>query len=190
MVALRVKARDAPAVMNARDALGVPAQHLLDVFLRHAMRQLGGAPRAGERRHHGARLARRRQAKARQLVFREAREVGDVGWKFGRQAERADLVGEAKPPVILHAARLRRVRLRIEGGARLLVEHQRLDAAAAELDREHQAAGAAADDHHLGSLREHARILERERRCPRGLPIPASYRRSLGDQAIPRALTL
>src|SRR6266850_3029607 len=30
-------------------------------------------------------------------------------------------------------------------------------------------------------------ILEREG-CPRGLPTPASYRRSLGDQAIPRAI--
>ena len=168
MVALRVKARDAPAVMNARDALGVPAQHLLDVFLRHAMRQLGGAPRAGERRHHRARLARRRQAKAREFVFGEAREVGDVGRKLGRQAERADLIGEAKPPVVLHRARLRRVRLGVERGARFLVEHQRFDAA---LDGEHQAAGAAADDHHLGSLREHARILEREE-VPKGLADP------------------
>jgi hypothetical protein len=36
-------------------------------------------------------------------------------------------------------------------------------------------------------LREHPEILER---CPRGLPTPASYRRSLGDRTIPRAIPL
>src|SRR5207302_9879388 len=52
MVALVGEARDAPAVVHGGDALGVTPQYLLDVLLRHAVRQLGGAPGAGERAHH------------------------------------------------------------------------------------------------------------------------------------------
>src|SRR5690242_14469733 len=70
---------------------------------------------------------------------------------------------------MLHGARLRGIRLRVESGARFLIEHQRGDAAAAELVREHQAAWAAADDEHLGRPREHPEILER---LPKGLADP------------------
>src|SRR5207249_12120646 len=106
--------------------------------------------------HQLASLARRWQAKARELVFREAREVGNVGREVGGHAERADLVGEAEAPVVLHGARLGGVRLRIERGAGLLVEDEDAYAGPAELVREHQPAGAAADDHDLGGLRKHA----------------------------------
>ena len=46
VVAMIGKARNAPTVMNRGDALGVTAQHLLDEFLGHAVRQLRRAPRA------------------------------------------------------------------------------------------------------------------------------------------------
>ena len=105
------------------------------------------------RRDQLLRLARRRQAEARQLVAREAREVGDVGREVGRQAERADLVGEAEAPEVLHRARLAsRWPAALTRGAGLVVDEHGRDAAPAELVGEHQAARSAADDDHGDAL--------------------------------------
>jgi len=158
---------DEVTILPAGQALGVAAQHGLDEFLVAAVRQLGCAPGSGKRRDHLLRFARGRELEARQLVFREAREVGYVGRKIGRHAERTDLVGESQPPVELHGARLGRVRLRVERRARLLIDEHDADAAAAEFVGEHQAAGAAPDDDDLGLCRNGVRTGCRPRRTIR-----------------------
>ena len=115
----------------------MPAQHLLDKFLRDPVRQFGGAPRAGEVLDALDRLARGRQTKARQFMAGIAGEIGDVGRKIGGQAERADLLREAEAAEMLHGPRLRRIGLRIEGRARLLIDQNGADAAPAKLIGQH-----------------------------------------------------
>jgi hypothetical protein len=131
---------------HARQRLGVAAQHLLDVLLRDPVRKLGRAPRPRHRAHPLACLARGRQPEPRELVRRVAREVRDVGREVLRQPERANLLGEPEPAVVLHRARLRRVRLRVDGRRRLRVEQRDAHTTAAELVGEHQPERAAARD--------------------------------------------
>jgi hypothetical protein len=132
----------------------MPPQHRLDELLRYAVGQLGSAPRAAQRCHCSLRLAGGRQAKAGQLVPGVAREVGNVGGEIARHAERAHLVGKAEASEVLHRARLRGVRLRVEGGTRLVVDEHHADAAPPQLVGEHQPARASAGDEHLGLWRE------------------------------------
>lgn len=63
-----------------------------------------------------------------------------------RQTHGPDLVRETEPPVMLHRSRLGGIRLRIAGGARLVVKQHAIDAAPAGLDCEHQARGPATDN--------------------------------------------
>ena len=51
---------------------------------------------------------------------------------------------------MLHRSRLRRVRLRIVGGARFGIDHERAHAACAKLVREHQAARPGANNQNVG----------------------------------------
>ncbi len=132
------------------EPLSLPAQHGFDEFLRHAMRQLGGAPGAGETFDQRVGASRGRQVKARQLVAGEAREISDVGRIVGGQARLPDLIREAEPAIMLHRAGLRRIGLRIECRAGLVVHHDSGDAATAELVGQHQAARPAARDEHSG----------------------------------------
>src|SRR5262249_42264140 len=81
---------------------------------------------------------------------------GDVLRIIFGQPQRADLVGESKPPVVLHRPRGRRVRLGKRRWRWMLLEEDAGDAAAAELDREDEPRGPAADDRDLGS--RHARL--------------------------------
>ncbi len=166
----------------------MPAQHRLDEFLVAAVRQLGGAPGAGKRPHQLARVARRGQGEASELVPREAREVGDVGRKVGRQAQRAHLVGEPQAPEMLHGARLGGVRLDVARGPGLRVDQQRPHAAPAELVCEHQAERAAAGDEdrgcRVGSTRNSSS--KARARPSDGTPIPARYRGALGDRSFRR----
>ena len=131
---------------HGRAGLGLGAQHALDEHLRHAVRQLGRAPRAGQRLDHLARRPRRRQAEARQLMLGVAGEIGDVGRIVRRQALRAHLLGKAEPPVVLHGAGLGGVGRREPRRRGLFLQQNGRNAAAAELDGEHQPARPAADD--------------------------------------------
>ena len=80
---------------------------------------------------------------------RKACEVSDVGGIVGGQAKRANFVGKTKAPVMLHRARLRRVRLRIVGGAALGVDDERAHAARPQFIGEHEPARACADNQHV-----------------------------------------
>ena len=131
---------------------GFLAQHAFDEDLRHAVRQFGRAPRAGQRLDHFARSARRRQAEARQLMPGVAGEIGNVGRIVRRQSLGAHLLGKAQPPVVLHGARLGGV-----GGGKLrrrgaLLQQDRRNAAAAKLDGEREPARAAANDDDVAVL--------------------------------------
>ena len=64
----------------------------------------------------------------------------------GRQAQRANLVRETEPAIVLHRPGLRGVRLGVERSVGLGVDEQRADAATPELDCEHQPARPASDD--------------------------------------------
>ena len=63
--------------------------------------------------------------------------------------------GEAEAPEVLHGARLCGIRRRVADGSRVLVDEHHGDAAAPELDGEHEPAGAAAGNEHIGCRREH-----------------------------------
>ncbi len=129
--------------------LRVFAQHRLHELLRHAVRQLGRVPGAAQAAHVLAGLRGRGQAQPRELVRGEAREVGDVGGVVARQAQGADLVGDADAAEVLHGARLRGVGLRVEGGGGLRVHQQAAYAAQAQFVGEHQPARARARDEHV-----------------------------------------
>ena len=73
-------------------------------------------------------------------------EIGNVGRIIARQAKRAYLLGEAQTPVVLHGAGLRGISRREARGRSLLLEHDDWNAAAAELDGEHQSARPRSDD--------------------------------------------
>ncbi len=122
------------------------AQHVLDIHLRHPVRQLGRAPRSGQRADHVGGGAGRGQLEPRQFVGGEAGEIGDVGRIVGRQAHAAQLVGEAEPAVVLHGAGLGGVGGREPHRRGFLVEHDDGNAAPSEFDREHQPARPRADD--------------------------------------------
>jgi hypothetical protein len=128
----------------------VPPQRCLDELLGHPVRQFSGAPGSAHGFHRFDRLSRGGQADPRQLVPAEAREIDDVGGMVRRQPERPDLVGESQPAKVLHGARLRRIRLRIEGRSELLVHQQASDATPPELVGEHEPAWTAAGDQNLG----------------------------------------
>jgi hypothetical protein len=184
---LVVEAQQAPAEMqrDRRVLFRMAAQGRLDEPLRDPMRQLGGAPTAGRLADQARRLARRRQAEARQFVAREAGEVRDVGREVGRQSERSDLVGEAEAPEVLHRARLRRIGLRRDGGAGLVVDQQGRDAAQAELVAEHQPARSAADDDHGDALGQGglARIASGHRRIAGSPPRRSLQQRFRNERA-------
>lgn len=148
----------------------MPPQDLLHQLLRHAMRKLGGAPRARELPDRRDRFAGRGELEAGELVTRIAGEIRDIGRKIGRQPERPDLVGEAQAPEMLHGARLRRIGLRIERSGRLLVDQNGGDTAASQLVGEHEPAGASADDQDVTIIRGH----ERHVCTPRGVPASSS----------------
>jgi hypothetical protein len=142
----------ARAQRDGRAGGGLFAQHALDENLRHAMRQLGRAPGAGQRLHHVPRRARRRQAEARKLVFGVAGEIGDVGRIIRRQSLGAHLLGETEPPVVLH-----RPRLGCVGRGKLrrrcaFLEQDRRDAATAQFDGKREAARASANDDDVAVL--------------------------------------
>lgn len=139
------------AQLNAGKLRRVPTQDRLDEFLRHPVRQLCCAPRAGQTLHQFRRACRGRQLKTCQLMRRVAREIGDVGRVVRGQAGAPDLVGEAEPAEMLHRPRLRRVGLRVEGRSRLLVDQDCGHAAAAKLVGQHQPARTAAHDQHRGA---------------------------------------
>ncbi len=119
---------------HAGQGLRVPQQGGLYIFLRHAVRQLWGLPRALRATRHLRRLACRGQPQPRQFVAKDAREVGNVGGVIGRQAKLAHFVCKAQPSKQLHGARLRGVGLRVKGGAGLAVYHPRGHAPAAQLN--------------------------------------------------------
>ena len=125
---------------------GFGPQHALDEHLRDAVRQLGRAPRAGQRPDHLARRPRRRQAEAGELMLGVAGEIGDVGRVVRRQALGAHLLGKAEPAVVLHGAGLGGVGRREPRRRGLLLQQNDRNVAAAELDGEHQPARPAADN--------------------------------------------
>jgi hypothetical protein len=79
-------------------------------------------------------------------MARIAGEIGNICRKISGQAQRSYFMREAKAPKVLHCPSLRRIGLRIEGGARLLIDQNGTDATATELIRQHQPARAAAYD--------------------------------------------
>ena len=129
---------------------GVALQDPLDIHLRDPMRQFRGAPRAAELLRQFGGLARGRQAEARQFVAGIGRVVDDVGRVIRRQAEPADLVGEAEPPEMLHGARLGGVGLGAERVRPVVVEQGDGHIAPPELDGERQPGRPAADDDDVG----------------------------------------
>ncbi|MYF09170.1 MAG: hypothetical protein F4233_15030, partial [Rhodospirillaceae bacterium] len=149
---------------------GVALQHPLDIHLGDPVRQLGGAPRAGELFRQFGGLARRRQAEARQLVAPIGRVVDDIGRMVGRQAEPADLTGKAEPPEMLHGARLGGVGLGAEGIRPVVVEQRDGNAAPAEFDGEHQPRRPAAgdDDVRIGQARSGSGFVQGTGSLPAG----------------------
>ena len=121
-------------------------QHPLDIHLRAAVRQLGRAPRADQAPDDLARCLRRGQAQTRELALGIAVEIGDVGRIIGRQSLRAHLLGKAEPAIVLHGAGLGRIRRGKAIGCGSLLQHDRGNAAASELNREHQTARSRSDD--------------------------------------------
>ncbi len=138
-----------PNAMSQRDRRqfrGMFVEDRLDKHLRAPVRQFGRAPIAGQLLDHPPRVARRGQFDARQFIFCIAGEIGHVGRVVRRHAERANLVGEAKPAVVLHGAGLRRVGLRVGRCAELLVDEDRGHAAPPEFIRQHETARTPARD--------------------------------------------
>ena len=125
---------------------GVALQHPLDIHLRDPVRQLRRAPRAAELLRQFGGLARGRQPEAGQFVAGIGRVVDDVGRVVRRQAEPADLVGEAEPPEMLHRARLGGVGLGAERVRPVVIEQGDGHVAPPELDGQHQPGRPAADD--------------------------------------------
>src|SRR5215475_180749 len=75
-------------------------------------------------------------------------EIGNICRKISGQAQRSYFVREAKSPKVLHCPSLRRIGLRIEGGAWLLIDQNGPDLTPTQFIRQHQPAGATADDEH------------------------------------------
>jgi hypothetical protein len=68
-------------------------------------------------------------------MARIAGEIGNIRRKISGQAQRSYFVREAKAPKVLHCPRLRRIGLRIEGGAWLLIDQNGAHATPTEFIR-------------------------------------------------------
>jgi hypothetical protein len=85
-------------------------------------------------------------------MSRKAREIGDVrGKSCGRPRARISSANPRRRKCSVVRASVG-VGLRIERGVRLVVDHHRAHAAAAEFVGQHQSAGPATDDQHLGGV--------------------------------------
>jgi len=101
------------------------------------------------------RLTRRWKLKTSELVASKSSVVCNVRWIIGWQADGTNFVGEPKSPKMLHCARLRGIRLRIEGRARFLIYKNRGYATSTEFDRQHETAWSPTDDYDRTSRWEH-----------------------------------
>ncbi|MDT4852309.1 hypothetical protein FQZ97_865340 [compost metagenome] len=136
--------------LDARPTAGVAQQGGFDELLRHAVGQLCCTPRAVETLDGCCSLPRRGQAKPGQLVVRKAGEVRDVGRVVSRQPLSPDLVGKTMSPEMFHGACLRRIGLRVECGSGLGLHQHGAHAASPEFIGQHETAGPAANDQHIG----------------------------------------
>jgi hypothetical protein len=76
-----------------------------------------------------------RQSVSGQLNAAIASEVCDVRGIILRETERPHLGGKPEPAKVFHGARLSRIRLWVDGGARLLIDQCSVDATTTELNR-------------------------------------------------------
>jgi hypothetical protein len=101
------------------------------------------------------RLARRWELKTSKFVASKSSVVRNVRWIIRWQANGTNFVGETESSKMLHCARLRGIRLRIEGRARFLIDKNRGYATSTEFDRQHEPARPPTDDYYRTSQGEH-----------------------------------